>query len=230
MRLRQRIIPYVELESLPDLDDNCDLPDDGLDEASDPEDNTEDYDELMQRTIEREDLERECEGIDIVRLAKDAGMNKDDYIELIQKLIEWESKERMSAGGDFDQLAYEREFTFDEPVTTLNDERFRVGNIVRERVGLKPEGRVDSLVEAFRLFMTPQMVGSIANYTNMYAIEKNPQFIETDWVEINALIGIMFMMGVQGDTKKAKQIVEQLFVNQLLQWSHVKESISGIDV
>ena len=167
-RLRNRIVPSLELESLPSATD-CDyeLPDDEIYEASDPEDNVEDYEELM------------------------------------EQLIEWDIDQMMfGAGNDLNQRADEREFTSQEPIETLNDLRRRLGNIVREAEGLKAEGHVDTLTQALRLFITPHMAEQIAYYTNLHAKLINSDFEETDWVEIYAFIGILYMMGVQGDLKK----------------------------
>lgn len=152
MILRNRIVPRVELKFLPARgDEDVDIPDDGVDEASDTEDNVE---------------------------------------------------KQVYGTGAFNETPEEREFTFEEPSTTLNSQRYNVGNILRAQPNLTPERRVDKLSDAFKLFLTPQMADSISKHTNKHAKQVNPNFEETDWVEIYAFCSISFMMEVQGDTKK----------------------------
>ncbi|KAJ4438472.1 hypothetical protein ANN_14417 [Periplaneta americana] len=74
-------------------------------------------------------------------------------------------------------------------------------NIVKEREGLRSEGKVATIIESFEKFFTPEIVDSIIKYSNEEAIrQKVPG---TSRLEFLAYIGLLIFMGKESDSKTA---------------------------
>lgn len=77
--------------------------------------------------------------------------------------------------------------------------RRAVPNIFRERPGLRNDGKVESILQSFQKFMTPEIMQILVLHTNEEAEHKN--IPKTDDTEILALLGIFILMGANDDTK-----------------------------
>ncbi|KAJ4432564.1 hypothetical protein ANN_21187 [Periplaneta americana] len=74
-------------------------------------------------------------------------------------------------------------------------------NIVKEREGLRSEGKVATIIESFEKFFTPEIVDSIIKYSNEEAIrQKVPG---TSRLGFLAYRGLLIFMGKESDSKTA---------------------------
>ncbi|XP_069694029.1 piggyBac transposable element-derived protein 3-like isoform X1 [Periplaneta americana] len=72
-------------------------------------------------------------------------------------------------------------------------------NIIRERLGLRPEGNVTSILDSFSKFFTSDIIRIIVQYTDKEAQRKGINV--TNETEIMSLIGIFILMAANDDTK-----------------------------
>lgn len=84
-------------------------------------------------------------------------------------------------------------------VHTPRSKRRNIANIFRENPGLKLSGRVNNIIEAFKLFFVQDALSMIILHTNQEAMSKGIE--PTNENEILAFMGILFIMGSNNDNK-----------------------------
>ena len=74
-------------------------------------------------------------------------------------------------------------------------------NILRERSGLLPNGRVGTIMDSFHKFFDDEMIETIMHYSNLKAASKNTEMFSKE--ELLAYIGLSIIMGIHNDTKRS---------------------------